>query len=254
MRKIYLLMLAVLAICIAACGSKNSKGTTEGNDVITVVTKISGPLGEYFEAVPKDYKVNDKGAVFIEIKRIKDGFPEPWKKGMKLGLDGDEQFDFDLIPEFRDENGTIIRKGNDTDVAGSDLIEIADLSVNESASIELYVKEGENQIKFSSIFEVTDESFSSSSDDDEVSSIDDSESEDWDSILDSYERMVEKYVSLAKKVKGGDSNAMSEYMELAEEAQELYTKLSNAKNNLSSAQMSRYMKIAQKMANAAQQM
>lgn len=78
-----------------------------------------------------------------------------------------------------------------------------------------------------------------------------SDSEDWDSVLDSYEQYVNKYVSLAKKAAKGDMSAMSEYPSLMEKAQELSDKLSNAKSNMTSSQQSRYMKITQKMANMA---
>ena len=108
------------------------------------------------------------------------------------------------------------------------------------------------------ISENSDDSDSSTSEeveDEEVEDTDNStDSEDWDSILDSYERCVDKYIALAKKAAGGDVSAISEYTRLLEESQELSEKLSNAKGSLSSSQLSRYNRIALKMASAAQQM
>lgn len=74
-------------------------------------------------------------------------------------------------------------------------------------------------------------------------------SEDWDDVLDSYDSYVSKYISLAKKAANGDMDAMSEYTELMEKAEELSNKLSNAQSEMSAAQWKRYMNITQKMAN-----
>ena len=75
MKNINAFLFAVLALLLTACSGSGLKPVSE---------KIQGPLGEYFEVVTKDYKAKD-GKVSIEIKRIKDGFPEPWEKGMEVG-------------------------------------------------------------------------------------------------------------------------------------------------------------------------
>lgn len=74
-----------------------------------------------------------------------------------------------------------------------------------------------------------------------------SSGENWDAVLDSYEKYVNKYVSLMKKANAGDMSAMSEYPSMLQEAQELSEKLSNAQGELSSAQWARYMRITAKM-------
>ncbi len=100
---------------------------------------------------------------------------------------------------------------------------------------------------------------SSSSDSDEVTEIvaDEVEvetvsagSEDWDSILDEYEKYCDKTVALYKKAQAGDISAMTEYASLLESAQSLQKKLENAGSDLSAAQAARLNKIAAKMANA----
>ena len=76
MKKIfYYFSIVIMTICLASCG---------GDGITPVSEKIQGPLGQYFEVVSKDYKVKD-GKVGIEIKRIKEGFPEPWTEGMEVG-------------------------------------------------------------------------------------------------------------------------------------------------------------------------
>ena len=74
-----------------------------------------------------------------------------------------------------------------------------------------------------------------------------SSGENWDAVLDSYEKYVNKYVSLMKKANAGDMSAMSEYPSMLQEAQEFSEKLSNAQGELSSAQWARYMRITAKM-------
>lgn len=270
MKKINLIMLATLAVCMVACKGKDGseKKTGSSPQVITVVKEISGPMGEFFEIVPKEYTVNEEGAVYIEIKRIKDGFPEPWKKGMKeaMGFSGD--YTFDIIPEYRDNNGSVIRKSYEQhNLSGPDTQELAGLSVGESVSIQFFVEDGDCQLKFSSSFEVFDNSSSENSSMDnetkndetennetdvDKSKITSSKSENWDSVLDSYERYVDKYIALMKKAQSGDASAVAEYTSLMEEAQEYGDKLQNAKGSLSASQIARYQRINNKMLKAAQ--
>ena len=90
----------------------------------------------------------------------------------------------------------------------------------------------------------------SSSDDKEVDSSK-SDDENWDATLDSYEKYVNDYISLMKKAKNGDMDALSEYPSILENAQKLSEKLQNAKGSMSSSQLSRYVKITNKMTQAA---
>lgn len=75
-------------------------------------------------------------------------------------------------------------------------------------------------------------------------------SNNWDSTLDSYEKLVDKYISLAKKAQAGDMSALADYASIAEESQKLSNKLNDA-SDMTPAQMARYQKITAKMASAA---
>ena len=97
--------------------------------------------------------------------------------------------------------------------------------------------------------EEEEESGVSEDGDDEVSSS--SDSEDWDALLDSYEKFVDKYISYMKKAASGDLSAISEYTSLMEKAEEIGDKLDKAGDDLSTSQMARYMKINEKMTKAA---
>lgn len=97
-------------------------------------------------------------------------------------------------------------------------------------------------------------SFSDPSDNDDDDSFSSSGDEDWDAILDSYEEYVNNYISLLKKAKNGDMDALSEYPTVMENAQELSEKLQNAQGSMSSSQLSRYTKITTNMTEAAASM
>ena len=74
--------------------------------------------------------------------------------------------------------------------------------------------------------------------------------DDWDKVLNEYEKYVDQYIKTYKKAMKGDMSAMSEYVKLAEKAQELSEKIDKAKGEMSDAQMKRYLKITKKMNDA----
>ena len=136
--------MTLVAISLAAC---------KGDDFIKPVSeKIQGPLGEYFEVVTKGYKIRD-GKISIELKRIKEGFPSPWKEGMELGnLNGYEPL-FSI--EFLDADGNTISKDR-TDVVWDkeELNILVLLRVDETASITFDANDEIAQFKMTSTFKV----------------------------------------------------------------------------------------------------
>lgn len=76
---------------------------------------------------------------------------------------------------------------------------------------------------------------------------------DWDKLLNDYEKFVENYVALYKKAINGDNSAIQEYPALLEKAEELEKSLKNAENDgsLSESQINRLVTIQQKLANVA---
>ena len=79
-------------------------------------------------------------------------------------------------------------------------------------------------------------------------------SEDWDALLDSYEEYVDSYISLLKKASDGDLNAMSEYADHLNKAQEFSKKLTDSTDEMTVSQVNRFNKITQKMLQAVQEM
>lgn len=77
------------------------------------------------------------------------------------------------------------------------------------------------------------------------------ETPDWDNLLDSYEQFVDQYISLVKKASKGDVTAIAEYPSVMEKATEFAEKMKGAQSDMSSSQWARYMEITNKMSKAA---
>jgi hypothetical protein len=75
--------------------------------------------------------------------------------------------------------------------------------------------------------------------------------ENWDSILNSYEKYINQYIALMKKAKNGDASAMTEYPSMMEKATDFADKLENASDDLSPTQTARFLKLQTKLTNAA---
>jgi len=73
---------------------------------------------------------------------------------------------------------------------------------------------------------------------------------DWNKVLDSYEKYVNQYIAVLKKVNAGDVSAYSDMTSLMQKYEELANQLENAGNNLTPAQAARYSKITNKLASA----
>ncbi len=85
-----------------------------------------------------------------------------------------------------------------------------------------------------------------------ASSVAASSSSDWDSILDSYEKYVNEYIAVYKKVQAGDTSAYSKLASLMEKYQKLAEQLENASDELTASQLARLQKINAKLAKAIQ--
>lgn len=263
MKKVFLFVLMISAMfMLASCGSKSNYKLTPTSK------KINGPLGKFFEVVEREYKINGN-ELSVEFKRIAEGGPTDasWSTHPTFSV------------EIQDEDGnSIASRHTDVVLTEEQLEAVFSLGVDETASITF--KFNEDKIKDAAKFKVsskwekaeaatpvqvlveedgnhdsdeTDRNISLGDDDDDSESVNSSSgSENWDSVLDSYERYVDKYIALMKKAQSGDASAMSEYPSLMQEAQEYGDKLQNAKGSLSASQMARYQRITNKMLKAAQ--
>ena len=266
MKTLKCLMMVVLTVCLASCGGKKSSDSETSFDVTVDNTTIGGKLSQYFSLEDKTYKY-EKGIidkVTVELKCI-----EPLPENLKayIGV------------EVLDENGTVICAGKADAWSFDDFDVLRQATPGQVVTITIdnHEKLGDNtpaKIRLSSIVEEETEpsessSSSESSDDSSVSSDDSSDdssdagksisssstsSADWDSMLNSYEQYVNKYIALVKKASNGDMSAMAEYAGLMQKAQELSDKMNGAQGEMSASQWARYMKITTKMTKAAQEM
>ena len=260
-------MMVILTVCLASCGSKKSSDSKTSIDVTVDNTTIGGKLSQYFSLEDKTYKYQkvEEGEwgyddVTVELKCIQ---PLPENLIAYIGV------------EVLDENGTVISAGKADYNSFNDYEVLRQATPGQVVTVKIINREslGENtpaKIRLSSIVEEEEEpsgssSSSESSDDSSVSSDDSSDedesisssstsSKDWDSMLDSYEEYVDKYIVLAKKAAKGDMTAMAEYAGLMQKAQELSDKMNGAQGDMSASQWARYLKITTKMTTAAQEM
>lgn len=274
--------IAIMAVCLAACGGK--KGSEEKEEIVLTpeTAQIKGDLGDYFEVVDKEYPITDDWGdmVSIEVKRTDVDYSfdlkgvEPYGTYGK-GVTGNAGFGIEIL----DENGNVIEKvaatasGLGGMYSSDDMKEALKLKAGETGTVrwsfDFDSDKKPAKFRLTSAYEEVDssdwDSDSSSSDDDESSSSDDDDdddtdsysssgSQDWDALLNSYEQYVDKYISYMKKAAKGDMSALSEYPALMEKAQEFSDKLSGAQGQMTSAQWSRYMKITNKMTQAAANM
>ena len=284
MKKFKYFAIAIMAVCLAACGGK--KGSEEKEEIVLTpeTTQIKGDLGDYFEVVEKEYTVtNDFGdIVSIEVKRTDADFSfdlkgvEPYGTYGK-GVTGNAGFGIEIL----DENGNVIEKVAATEsglggmYSSDDMKEALKLKAGETGTVRWSFNFDSDKkpakFRLTSAYEEVDssdwDSDSSSSDDDESSSSDDDDdeadsyssssssgSQNWDALLNSYEQYVDKYISYMKKAAKGDMSALSEYPALMEKAQEFSEKMENAQGDMSASQWARYMKITNKMTQAAANM
>ncbi len=77
---------------------------------------------------------------------------------------------------------------------------------------------------------------------------------DWDSLLDSYEKYVDKYIAVIRKINSGDASVANEYASLLMQAQDLDKRIRDCSGDLSAAQLSRYQRINNKLLQAAQEL
>lgn len=97
----------------------------------------------------------------------------------------------------------------------------------------------------------------------EVSSDDDSEdtseatidgNEDWDQIITEYGEFYDQYIEYIKKVKEGDMSAMADLQEIMTKAQEISSKVENAKDELTDEQLQKFAEVQKKLLEAAKEM
>lgn len=270
-------MLAALAVCMAACGGKsNGEGSSEKKDAITLKTEVQ-QIGDFanYASFPDEMKIKLADAKENTDETTGDDAKESTVHLILLesldvhtavctenGLD----FEFSIVDEDYGEitqpQSMIFDEEIDLNAKwekGKRFSHYLEKGINRyEMPFTLTTQEWENVLNKGKYI-IIKPSYSMSGHEYRAygqggSSVGTDDSEDWDSILDRYEEIVDKWLSLVNRAANGDASAASESAEVMEEAQELAERVTNAKSSLSSSQLSRFTSIAQKAANAAQQM
>ena len=275
MRKMNLLMLATLAVCMAACGGKGSgDGSSEKKDAITLKTEVQ-KIGDFanYASFPDEMKIklakenaDEKTGEDEKKSTVNLILLESLDVHTAVCTDGMFDFVFNIVDEDYGEITSPQSMYYDEEIdLGAKYVNGKRFShyfnkgiMRKELEFTLTSQEWEdvlNKGKYIIIkpsWSMSQHEYKTYGDSGSFASNDDSE--DWDSILDQYEKLVDKSIMIVGRAANGDVSAASEYSELMEEANELSDRISNAKLNLSSSQMSRYTRIVQKAADAAQQM
>ena len=243
-------------------------------------TSLEGNLSTYYEVVDKEYTFAEDGTLTLDIKKIKDNFPEPWHTGLKYSDPPSDSTEYSLVFKitFLDEKGNIVGSALFNYAQAESL---AELKNGDSTKIQLFkgeiitedqinddtrekavtfrvsgkVERGEGSPSSSSSestepsTEMTDAS-SEISTEEATEDNSSSSSEDYDAVLDEYEEYTNKLLSMLKKVEAGDMSAYADYIGLVESMTSLDKKLANAKKEMTTAQAARFLRIQTKYLKA----
>jgi len=266
LRKLNAVLAFGVVILLTACGGNSIKEKTiKASDI-----SISGDVEDYIKVVDGDYTlkvVEDKVVIAIKFELIEeydlDGEPElgninliPLDKSgaavPDLGLDfGPATLsDYDKLKNLlKGEVGKTVIISFEWDYFADEDVQNRIMSETESFEITNADFTGSESAS-DDYSDDEDDSYS----DDEDDSYSASGDEDWDEVLNSYEKYINQYIKLMKKAKNGDASAMTEYAEMMENATDLADKMGNAGDDLSASQMAKFTKLQTKLANAAMEM
>ena len=276
-------LMVVLTVCLTSCGSKGDE-----NSVTLKVEAELGPLADYIKVTDQEVvvKMSDEKEDSVDYKVIQSSLALEVIESVATKYSSNFDFEVEVLDKDHVEIVTLpnyeIEPNYDRDngklkyviYAGSvraqmkNRAKVAEFTPEDQEKWNKILKEGvyivikprssnqeyEEYKGKSSNTEVIDSSSSTiTEDEDESISSSSTGSADWDSMLDSYEQYVNKYIALMKKVSNGDMTAMAEYAGLMQKAQELSDKISGAQGDMSASQWARYMKITTKMTTTAQE-
>ena len=285
MKKLNCLLVLMLSLFIASCGNSGKGGNGESDGEIKL--KVDADLGELGEFLSADDEA------VIKLEETEEDGEQGYLITSSLGVDVEKavasDFSFGLEAKILDKSHIAIADFPSFDIESKNDFDNEDYTNvlytgQKWAIVKEFVKKDDWDKEKQEMWEKikkegayiriepnysgtakfvaykgaknssSDEISSEENDEDEISDASESDSEDWDALLESYEEYVDKYISYMKKAAKGDMNALSEYPALLEKAQEFNEKMQNAQGVMSSSQWSRYIKITNKMTKAAQEM
>ncbi len=265
-----LFTIAIIAIILTtSCGGGNKEKET----TITTVsvkpktTVIKGDLGEYYQVVDKEYQIkfdansiSEKGIITVEVKRNDKTFPFSVDKVSPMGISGGEDYNAGFgIEIFSDAGPEVIKSPSEGGMGGvyshDDIKGLLNLKKDETGFIRWSIEKSDilKTFQLTSVLQKVENSETSNNSSSSDETISTSGSENWDQMLDDYEKYTNEYIKFYKQAMKGDASALSEYPEMMEKATNLSESMQNAQNDnqLSAKQINRMVKIQTKMLQAA---
>lgn len=254
-------LVLLMLVGMAFCSDSDKKAEVT---VSPVATSITGPAGDIFQLVDKSRTLKVDGGRFtvnVGLKRSAEGSVEDLEWGLELLDENDEVIVSDEDISSPKGQGTLegLKVGEEGSLELKMYEHVDDSNIKKIAKFKVTSKAKKDWSSSSTVAteevaeeagageEVAEEAGAGEEVAAEASS---SSGEDWDKILDEYEKYCDKTVAVAKKAQAGDISAMTEYASLLESAESLQQKLENAGPALTAAQAARLNKIAAKMAKA----
>jgi hypothetical protein len=248
----------IALVALASCGGKGEP-TKEG--VLTPKsTEIKGEMGEYFELVQKDYTLsteNGTSIISVELKRNDTDYKFDTDKANPFGIGGTEGYHVGFGIELFDSTGgakgikNAIDVGKDGVFNTSDVVGLIKLKKGETGYIRWAI-ETPAGLK---TFQVTSALEGSAPVEpgvlnNEVAPAAAKSVINWDKVLDDYEALTNRYISLSKKAKNNDISALAELPLVLGKANDVSTKIKKAKGELTPEQWSRFISIQTRLAQA----
>lgn len=270
--------LLTVAVCALILSTSCNGSKVGDNDKVTLTVEAElGELSDYLSITDKEVTVT-----LSDEKKKKDDEEKEFKVvaaslaiAVQKAVASDDDFTFEVevldenhvkvsdLPEFRIEsnsdydNGDLnyfLNKGNIRAVM-EDGVEVSKWDENDGQKVwdkicakgkYIVIKLYHSSAKYA---EYKKGGSTVESSDDVVS--DDVASADFDEWLDSYEEFCTEYIELLKKASQGDMDALSEYPNMLQKAQELGEKMQNAQGEATPEQWAKYIEIQKKLTKAA---
>ena len=271
MKNIYLFIAAIFCAIMTSCASGNEPKLI--NPTSTEFT--TGEIAKYVEIVDEPSELSfavREGSIEtqyirlkVTLKMVKDGIKDVDPRDIELG-----GFLSAAIINIIDENDTKIQ---DLKVKDDDMLKLKKLLTGNKNDTAVITFEGEyhnddapkwfkQAVKFTpadtgdiilgsentSDTENVSESETIGVDTEEVESVE--VDNDYDAMLDKYEKFCNEYIKLIKKAKGRDINSLPEYQRFMEKVSQFELQFGDCITNLSPEQLNRFNRIHAKVMKA----
>lgn len=243
-----------VSVLLSCGGSSSSSNGHEPIPLTPKTTKVSGALGKYFTVVEGEHmfktdgEFSSFGKLTIGLKRNNLDFPFEAKYINPFGQHGSEKFHVGIGVTIFDETSPLfVENPTESPYDSDDITSLFNLEKGETGYVRwsYYISEfkGAKTFKITSALEESDGFKDNNSYSDNSTYEETSTSNNWDEVLDDYEAYFIEYKKLYKQAMNGDADALSSYMNVLNEANDLASSLESASGELTAKQRKRLLKI-----------